>query len=67
VVPGSIRCGHVKGVHEVGFESEADRLVIKHEAYSRRGFAKGALLAAELSAKFPGIWNFQELLHKHRG
>ena len=47
----SIRSGNIKGIHEVGFESEIDKITIKHEAYSREGFAKGAVVAAKWLAE----------------
>ena len=43
----SIREGEVPGIHEVRWESEADILTLRHEAKSRKGFALGAVLAAE--------------------
>ena len=43
----SIREGEVPGIHEVKWESEADVLSLRHEAKSRKGFALGAVLAAE--------------------
>ncbi|MBQ7531684.1 MAG: 4-hydroxy-tetrahydrodipicolinate reductase [Paludibacteraceae bacterium] len=43
----SIRKGEVPGIHEVRWESEADILTLRHEAKSRKGFALGAVLAAE--------------------
>lgn len=43
----SIREGEVPGIHEVKWESEADVLNLRHEAKSRKGFALGAVLAAE--------------------
>lgn len=43
----SIREGEVPGTHEVTWESEEDTIVITHIAKSRRGFALGAVLAAE--------------------
>ena len=36
----------VKGVHTVGYTSAVDKLVLHHEAYSRVGFAAGAVIAA---------------------
>ncbi len=62
VNPVSVRSGWIRGVHEVGYESQVDKIVIKHEAYTRDGFASGALLAAEWSATVKGVWNFQDLL-----
>lgn len=42
----SERIGDVPGTHEVVFASAIDKITIRHEAHSREGFAKGALLAA---------------------
>jgi 4-hydroxy-tetrahydrodipicolinate reductase len=62
VIPHSVRSGIIKGEHEVTFESEADRITLKHEAYSRKGFALGAILAAEWLNESGGIWNFRDLI-----
>lgn len=62
VLPASVRSGWIKGVHEVGYESKIDKILIKHEAYSRDGFALGAILAAEWSKNVQGIFSFQDLL-----
>ena len=43
----SIREGEVPGTHEVKWDSEEDTLIITHIAKGRRGFALGAVLAAE--------------------
>lgn len=43
----SIREGEVPGIHEVRWDSEADILTLRHEAKSRKGFALGAVIAAE--------------------
>ena len=47
VVIESIREGEVPGTHEVKWDSEEDTIVITHIAKGRRGFALGAVLAAE--------------------
>ena len=47
VVIESIREGEVPGTHEVKWDSEEDSIVITHIAKGRRGFALGAVLAAE--------------------
>ncbi len=60
--PVAVRSGWIKGVHEVSYESMVDRISIKHEAYTRDGFAAGAILAAEWSSHVKGIWSFQDLL-----
>jgi 4-hydroxy-tetrahydrodipicolinate reductase len=57
----SVRRGFIKGIHDIGFESEVDRINIRHEAYSRQGFAMGAVLAAEWIRKVKGIIEFKEL------
>lgn len=62
--PVSVRSGQIKGIHEVGYESAVDRIILKHEAYSQRGFAEGAVSAAEWSNSVTGIWNFRDLLNK---
>ena len=42
----STRAGYIPGTHRVGFDSEADQVLLTHTARSRQGFASGALLAA---------------------
>lgn len=64
VPTASIRSGKIKGIHEVGFESETDKISIKHEAYSREGFAIGAVLAAEWLDESPGVYSFRDLLRQ---
>lgn len=58
----SVRSGYIKGIHETGFESEYDKITLRHEAYSRDGFALGAVVAAEWLAESPGVWKFNDLL-----
>ncbi len=60
----SVRSGNIKGIHEAGFESVTDKISLRHEAYSREGFALGVVLAAEWLEVSPGIYNFRELLNK---
>jgi 4-hydroxy-tetrahydrodipicolinate reductase len=62
ICPVSIRSGWIKGIHEIGYESMVDKISIKHEAYTRDGFAVGAILAAEWVSHTKGVWNFQDLL-----
>ena len=59
----STRTGWVTGVHRVGIESPHDSIVLQHQAYSREGFADGALRAAEwlVTAK-PGLYRFEDVL-----
>jgi 4-hydroxy-tetrahydrodipicolinate reductase len=62
IQPVSIRCGKIRGIHEVGFESDADKIYLRHEAYSRTGFAEGAVMAAKLANEITGVWDFHDLL-----
>jgi 4-hydroxy-tetrahydrodipicolinate reductase len=57
----SFREGDVIGLHEVMFESQADRIYICHDAKSRRGFAEGAVRAAEWLAGKKGFYDFRDL------
>jgi 4-hydroxy-tetrahydrodipicolinate reductase len=41
--------------------SEADRVVLTHEAFSRRGFAEGAVRAAEWLATRTGCYDFRDV------
>lgn len=58
----SIREGEVPGIHEVRWESEADSLSLRHEAKSRKGFALGAVLAAEWLKGRKGWHTMNEVL-----
>jgi 4-hydroxy-tetrahydrodipicolinate reductase len=57
----SVRRGYIKGIHDIGFESNVDKINIRHEAYSREGFALGAVLAAEWIDDVNGAIEFKEL------
>jgi 4-hydroxy-tetrahydrodipicolinate reductase len=61
----SIRAGHIPGLHEVGFDSEADTITLTHTARNREGFAAGAVLAAERIIGKYGMFEFPELLFKN--
>ena len=50
----SVREGDAKGTHVLEAVSDADRIVLTHEAFSRRGFAEGAVRAAEWLATRTG-------------
>lgn len=58
----AVREGEVPGIHEVVYESDADFISIKHDAKNRRGFALGAVLAAEFTAGKRGFLGMQDLL-----
>lgn len=55
------RDGDVMGLHTLEARSEADRLVLTHEAFSRRGFAEGAVRAAEWLSSRTGCYDFQDV------
>lgn len=52
----------VPGTHEIHYRSEIDDIDIKHTAHSRKGFAMGAVLAAEFLVGKTGIHSMQDLL-----
>jgi len=58
----SKREGEVPGIHIVEARSDNDSLELRHEAFSRRGFADGAVRAAEWIAGKAGCWDFQEIV-----
>jgi len=57
----SVREGDAKGLHVLEAVSHADRLVLTHEAFSRRGFAEGAVRAAEWLASRSGCYDFRDV------
>jgi len=58
----STRAGYIPGTHRVGFDSEADQVLLSHTARSRQGFASGALLAAHWIAGRTGVFEFGEVI-----
>ncbi len=56
------RIEDVKGTHIITYDSEIDRISIKHEAHSRDGFAIGAILAAEWLQEKKGIYSMSDVL-----
>lgn len=57
----SIREGEVFGIHTIRYDSEADSISITHDAKNRKGFALGAVLAAEYTAKHEGLLGMNDL------
>ena len=58
----AIREGDVFGIHEVKAESDCDIIQLRHEAFSRKGFATGAVVAAEFILGKKGIFTMNDLL-----
>ncbi len=58
----AIREGDVFGIHEVKAESDCDIIQLRHEAFSRKGFATGAVIAAEFLLGKKGIFTMENLL-----
>ena len=56
-----IRRGEVPGIHTVRYDSDADCITITHDAHSRKGFALGAVLAAEYTATHEGLLTMSDL------
>lgn len=59
----SVRQDEITGIHTICCESDSDRLILRHEAKNRRGFAAGALLAAEWLAGRKGYFDMKDLLN----
>jgi 4-hydroxy-tetrahydrodipicolinate reductase len=58
----SVREGDVPGTHVVEWTSEIDRITLKHEAFGRKGFAAGAVMAAEFIATRRGVFTMADVL-----
>lgn len=58
----AVRAGGIVGEHTVGFDSGGDEILLEHRARSRRGFALGAVLAAEWIASRTGVFGFDAVL-----
>lgn len=57
-----IREGEVPGTHIIKYKSEVDDIEIMHKAHNRKGFALGAVIAAEFLTGKTGIYTMQDLL-----
>lgn len=57
----SRREGDASGIHVIEARSQNDVIELRHEAFSRRGFAEGAVRAAEWIAGKTGVWDFSEI------
>lgn len=58
----SSRAGAHPGTHEIGFDSAADTITLRHTARNREGFARGALKAAQWVVGKKGFHEFREIL-----
>lgn len=56
------RAGAHPGTHEIGFDSAADTITLRHTARNREGFARGALHAAKWIIGRKGVHEFGEVL-----
>jgi 4-hydroxy-tetrahydrodipicolinate reductase len=58
----AVRAGGIVGEHEVGFDSGGDEILLEHRARTRRGFAMGAVLAAEWVVERTGFFTFEQVV-----
>ena len=57
----AFRKGEVPGIHTIKYESEVDSITLSHDAKSRKGFALGAVVAAEFTANKKGFLGMEDL------
>ena len=57
----SHRVGEVPGIHTIRYDSDADLITITHDAHSRKGFALGAVLAAEYTKEHQGLLTISDM------
>lgn len=62
----SVRGGRNFGRHEIAFDSNADEIRLTHQAWGRRGFAEGAIMAAEFIKNKKGLYDFSDLFNEGR-
>ena len=58
----SIRQGEVPGIHSIKYTSSIDEISLKHEAFTRDGFALGAVIASEWLVGKQGIFSMDDVL-----
>jgi len=58
----AIRVENVPGTHLISYTSEIDTLTIEHKAHNRKGFALGAIIAAEFIHKKQGVYTMSDIL-----
>jgi len=59
----SLRRGEVPGIHTIRYDSDADCITITHDAHSRKGFALGAVLAAEYTKDHSGLLTISDMFN----
>lgn len=59
----ALREEDVKGVHEISYTSNIDKITINHEAFNRKGFATGSVLAAEWLVNKKGVFTMRDVLN----
>ena len=59
----AVRRDEVPGIHTITYDSPEDRIAITHDAHNRRGFALGAVLAAEYTATHSGLLSMDDLFN----
>ena len=64
IAMSSVRAGYIPGTHELGFDSEADTVILRHTARGRQGLAEGALHAARWVVGKKGLFSFGDVLNK---
>ncbi|MBW7847662.1 MAG: 4-hydroxy-tetrahydrodipicolinate reductase [Bacteroidales bacterium] len=57
------RIGEVNGIHQITTSSPDEMISLRHEAFNRRGFALGAVMAAEFVIGRKGIFTMDDLLN----
>lgn len=63
----STRAGKIPGTHRVGFDGQADQILLEHTARSREGFALGAIMAAEWIVGKTGFYEFSDVMDEILG
>ncbi|MEM6800288.1 MAG: 4-hydroxy-tetrahydrodipicolinate reductase [Bacteroidota bacterium] len=58
---GYIRAGEIIGRHKISYTSDIDEITLEHKAHNRRGFALGAVIAAEWLVGKKGFYSFEEV------
>lgn len=63
IIPiGAHRIDDVPGLHEVKYNNAVDEITIRHNAFTRKGFAQGAIIAAEWVAGKKGVYTMGDML-----